>query len=198
MSRLPKWVKKCLRKCRTLWTSWPLSGLLPKVRIYRVPFTSFKSNFLSSSLSSYNRGGGGDGGCFHKNIFGVERTKTFCTRYFSNLISSIMPLVRKINKRHFYNVLTNELIYPYEKCMAISKSFEHITRSDATAIRWIITRSFPLGLLCWRRTQKIPRYFIRNWIVRSSLIIFHGVRYFDRTPSIIIENWIFTLELKQY
>ena len=40
-----------------------------------MPFTSFKSNFLSSSLSSCNRGGGGggDGGCFHKNIIGVEK-----------------------------------------------------------------------------------------------------------------------------
>ena len=26
---------------------------------------------------------------------------------------------------------------------------------------------------------------IRNWIERS---VFHGVRYFDRTPSIILEN----------
>ena len=40
--------------------------------------------------------------------------------------------------------------------------------------------------------------FIRNWIARSSLFIFHGVRYFDRTPSIIFKTWIFTLELNQY
>ena len=30
--------------------------------------------------------------------------------------------------------------------------------------------------------------FTRNWITRSVFIIFHGVRYFDRTPSIIFEN----------